>query len=166
MIAGMMRSTFTALFAVLLMASTLQAQTSPAADPERQAAAKDLMQAMNVQEQFHKTLASLQNLLSQQLKSQAGGDKAMAIITKIFDPESQEVKTYLTDAEAALTNFYAERFTTEELKEVAAFQRSPAGKKLQASIPEMVGSLGPPLAKFQEGVKKQIVDELSAKPKE
>ncbi len=163
MLAGAMRFTLTAILA-LFMAVAGHAQTAP--DPERQAAAKDLMAAMNVQEQFHKTLTSVQNLLSQQMKTQPGGEKAIALIGKIFDPESQDVKTYLTDAEAALLTFYTERFTTEELKEIAAFQRSGAGKKLQASIPDMIGALGPPLGKFQESVKKQLVDELSTKPKQ
>jgi hypothetical protein len=121
---------------------------------------------MNVQEQFNKTLASVQNLLSQQMKTQPGGDKAVALIGKIFDPDSADVKAYLADAETALVAFYAERFTTEELKDITAFQSSPAGKKLQANIPDMVQSLGPPLAKFQESVKKQLVEELTAKPKQ
>jgi uncharacterized protein len=148
----------------LLMAGAVQAQSTP--DPDRQAAAKDLMAAMNAPEQFHKTLSSVQNLLAQQMKTQPAGEKAIALIAKIFDPESPDVKTYLADAENALLTFYAEHFTTDELKEIAAFQRSAAGKKLQASIPEMVGSLGPPLAKFQEGVKTKLVEELSAKPKQ
>ncbi len=164
MLAGATRFTLTALFA-LFIASAAHAQSTPP-DADRQAAAKDLMAAMNVEEQFHKTLTSVQSLLSQQMKTQPGGEKAIALIAKIFDPASPDVKNYLTDAEAALLTFYAERFTTEELKEIAAFQRSAAGKKLQASIPDMVGALGPPLGKFQESVKKQLVEELSAKPKQ
>lgn len=163
MLADAMRFTLTAILAVFLTGAA-HAQTAP--DPDRQAAARDLMVAMNVQEQFHKTLASVQNILSQQMKTQPGGEKTTALIAKIFDPESQDVKNYLTDAEAALLAFYAERFTTEELKDIATFQRSVAGKKLQASIPDMVGSLGPPLSKFQESVKKQLIEELSAKPKQ
>lgn len=149
-------------FSLALFAGLAHAQGAP--DADRQAAAKDLMAAMNVQEQFNKTLASVQNLLAQQMKAQPGGDKATALIGKIFDPESADVKAYLTDAEAALVTFYAERFSTEELKEITAFQRSAAGKKLQANIPDMVQALGPPLAKFQESVKRKLVDELSAKP--
>jgi len=167
MLAVAKRLAVSALLALALTASvitaTAQAQTAPA-DPDRQAAAKDLMAAMNVQEQFHKTLNSVQSLLSQQMKTQPGGDKAIALVAKIFDSESEDVKAYLIDAEAALVTFYAERFTTDELKEIAAFQRSASGKKLQAAIPDMVGSLGPPLAKFQESVKKKLVEELSAKP--
>lgn len=165
MLANISRMTAAVLFAALLFSGSAHSQGTPP-DAERQAAAKELMAAMNVQEQFHKTLSSVQNLLSQQMKTQPGGDKAMALIAKIFDPNSADVKTYLTDAEAALLAFYAERFTTQELKEITAFQSSAAGKKLQANIPDMVQSLGPPLGKFQESVKKQLVEELSAKPKQ
>lgn len=164
MLARATRLTVAMLVSLFLVTSAAQAQATP--DPERTAAAKDLLVAMNVQEQFHKTLSSVQNLLSAQMKTQPGGEKTLALIAKIFDPESQDVKTYLTDAEVALQVFYADRFTVEELKEIAAFQRSAAGKKLQAAIPDMVGALGPPLGKFQESVKKQLVEELSAKPKQ
>lgn len=165
MLSAITRTTTAALIALVMSTGVALAQGA-APDADRQAAAKDLMAAMNVEEQFHKTLTSVQSLLTQQIKTQPNNEKAVALIGKIFDPASPDVKTYLTDAEAALTAFYAERFTVDELKEIAAFQRSAAGKKLQASIPEMVGALGPPLGKFQESVKKQLVEELSAKPKQ
>lgn len=165
MMSAVTRSTIAAVLALAMAAGAAFAQGTPP-DADRQAAAKDLMAAMNVEEQFNKTLTSVQSLLTQQIKTQPNNEKAVALIGKIFDPSSPDVKAYLVDAEAALTGFYAERFTTEELKEIAAFQRSAAGKKLQASIPDMVGALGPPLGKFQESVKKQLVEELSAKPKQ
>lgn len=142
------------------------AQDQPAVDPERAAAAKELLAAMKVQEQFHKTLDSMQNVLAGQMKAQPGGDKAVATIAKVFEPESEHVRVYLTDAEAAMTRFYAERFTAAEMKEISAFYASASGQKLQAAIPDMVQALGPPVVKFQESVKKVIMDELSAKPKQ
>lgn len=165
MLSPMIRTMTMALLAALLSVSAVQAQATPP-DADRQAAAKELMAAMNVQEQFNKTLASVQTLLSQSLNNQPGGEKAMQMMSKIFDPASPDVKAYLTDAEAALVTFYAERFTTEELKEITKFQQSEPGKKLQAHIPDMIQAMGPPLAKFQESVKNQLMQELTAKPKQ
>lgn len=88
------------------------------------------------------------------------------LLDKIFDPKGTEVNAYFNDAEAAYVAFFSERFTTDELKQITAFQASPVGKKMQASTPEMIGALGPSLGKFQESIKKQIVDELQAKPKQ
>lgn len=154
-----------ALLSVLVLAQPAFAQKPPL-DPAKETAAKELLAAMNVQEQFRKTLDSMQAVLGQQMKTQPGGDKAMATIGKIFASDSEHVKTYLADAETAMVAFYAERFTAEEMKEITAFQLSAAGKKLQSSMPDMVQALGPPIAKFQDGVKKILVDELSAKPKQ
>jgi hypothetical protein len=153
------------LLGVAVLVQPVLAQKPPL-DPVKEAAAKELLAAMNVQEQFRKTLDSMQAVLAQQIKAQPGGDKAVATIGKIFAADSEHVKSYLTDAETAMVAFYAERFTAEEMKEITAFQVSAAGKKLQSSMPEMVKALGPPIAKFQESVKKILVDELSAKPKQ
>lgn len=153
-----------ALLVLAVMAVPLAAQDA-AVDPAKQAAAKDLLAAMNVQEQFRKTLDSMQNVLAAQMKAQPGGDKAMSLIAKVFEADSDHVKAYLADAETAMLGFYASRFTTEEMKDITTFQLSPAGKKLQAAMPEMVQALGPPIGKFQESVKTIMMQELTAKPK-
>jgi hypothetical protein len=152
-----------AMLALLFAVGGLQAQT---VDPAREAAAKDLMNAMNVQEQFQKSTTAMKDLLTKQMASQPGGDKMKVVMDKIFDPQSEGVKVYFVDAEAAYIAFFAERFTVEEMKEIAVFQSSPVGRKMQDAMPDMIGALGPPLAKFQESIKKQIVEELQAKPKE
>lgn len=162
MTASVKRSMLMVLLSVLA-ATGLNAQT---VDPAREAAARELMQAMNVQEQFQKSTTAMKDLLTKQMAAQPGGDKMKAVMDKIFDPSSESVKTYFADAEAAYITFFATRFTVEEMKEIAVFQASPVGRKMQGATPDMIASLGPPLAKFQEGIKKQIVDELQAKPEQ
>lgn len=152
-----------AILVALLAATALNAQT---ADPAREAAAKDLMKAMNVQEQFEKSTTAMKDLLTKQMEAQPGGDKMKAVMDKIFDPSSESVKTYFADAEAAYVAFFASRFTVEEMKEIAVFQSSPVGRKMQDAMPDMIASLGPSLTKFQDGIKKQIIEELQAKPKQ
>jgi hypothetical protein len=164
MSATLLRSVLGTLVFVLATAGA-SAQDASGPDPARVAAAKELMVAMDVQEQFQKTTAAMKDLLTQQMQSQPGGDKMKAVMDKIFDPSSEGIKTYFTDAEGAYVNFFASRFTVEELKEIAVFQSSPVGKKMQASMPDMIAALGPPLAKFQESIKKQVLEELQAKPK-
>ena len=141
------------------------AQTPPP-DADRVAAAKDLLDAMKAKEQFQKTLDTVQKVLSRQMQAQPNGDKAMPVIAKTFEPGSAEVTAYFVDAETAMLNFYTERFTAEEMKAIASFQRSPAGQKLQAASTDMMGALGPPLNKFQESLKKVLVEQFGPKPKQ
>lgn len=153
------------LFVLLLLASMTVSLHAQATDPARVAAAKDLMAAMNVQDQFHKSTTAMKDLLISQMQAEPGGDKVKTLMDKIFDPNSDGIKTYFADAETAYITFFAERFTPEEMKEIAAFQSSAVGRKMQGAMPDMIAALGPPLAKFQEHIKKAVVEEFQAKPK-
>lgn len=161
MITLLSRLALAAILSLTVLAGA-EAQTPP--DAERAAAAKDLMAAMKTDDQLNKTLDSVKGLLTQQLKSQPGGDKAMEVINKVFAPDSEALKAYLVDAEASMIAFYSERFTAAEMKDIAAFQRSPSGEKLRAAMPDLIQALGPPLGKFQTALKKTLVEELNPKP--
>ena len=72
------------------------------------------------------------------------------------------MKTYLADVEEAAAAFYAERFTVEELKAVADFQRSPAGRKFQTETPQLMSVMIPRITKFQQGLIEDMQKGLTA----
>jgi hypothetical protein len=60
-----------------------------------------------------------------------------------LDPAAMEVAKKLANADEELVNsiavVYAQKFTEAELKEIASFYQSPAGKKMTTELPSVLG---------------------------
>jgi uncharacterized protein len=109
------------------------AQKSPAADPERVSAAKDMFKAMGQDAQFEAVINTMMRGMAQQLKQQRPAaatqiDEAATLMIGKFLARKGE----MVDLTAAL---YAEKFTAAELREVTAFYISPIGKKMVSEQP-------------------------------
>ena len=123
-------------------------------DPARIAAAKDLLQAMGGGDQARASIGQFVEALILEIRQK---DESVAAPASLFlrsetQPDRPRVKTYLADVEEAAATFYAERFTVEELKAVADFQRSAAGRKFQAETPQLMSVMIPRITKFQQGL--------------
>jgi len=128
-----------AMCALLLFAgaSVAAAQQTPAPDPARIAAAKDLMEVTGVNKQLDGMIAAMAQDFRTGATDVAGAAAAEAA-GKEFDSHMARLMTY---REAMLNDFaalYAEKFTAEELKSVADFYRSPTGAKFIQVMPELI----------------------------
>jgi uncharacterized protein len=145
---------------LLLGAGRVSAQHTP----EHMAAAMDLMQAMNVEQTL---AASIETVLHSQIQNHPDFRQfegtMRAFFTRYMSWES------LRDRYAAI---YADAFTEAELREMAAFYRTPVGQKLSRATPDLMargGALGEEavrahLPELQEMIMRQVQTSSGAKP--
>lgn len=138
------------------------------ADPARVAAAKDLLQAMGGIEQARASISQFVEALIAEItsKDQSISGPASLFLRSETQPDRPRVKQFLAGVEEAAAGFYAERFTAEELKTIADFQRSAAGKKFQAETPQLMGVMIPRMTAFQQGLIEDMQKGLTAGRKE
>lgn len=122
-------------FAALLVigASTLPSSAQLAPDPARVAAAKDLITAMGADAQFDTVVDALLNGLKNSLKQQRPA--AAAEIDDVMKRLAEKFKARKSEVSEMSAPIYAEHFTLEELKELAAFYSTPIGRKLVTQLP-------------------------------
>lgn len=144
-----MKKLFAALSIAGLALSTIShAQT---ADPKQEWAAKVV--ALQQGPELERLVDQLADSTTQELlqnwapKLQSNVPKAKQ--KQVTDELNAELKTYFTDVSRVITSkvgkvstdalvpAYVQRFTLEELKQIAAFFESPAIKKYQAAAPEL-----------------------------
>jgi hypothetical protein len=117
------------------VAGVLAQQASPAADPARVAAARELFRAMGAEASFKTVIDTLTIGMAQIIKQQQPGkaseiDEVFQMLREKFYQRSNEV----VDMVAPL---WAEKFTAEELGEIARFFATPIGKRFVAAQPEI-----------------------------
>lgn len=142
-----------ACLAAAFLASPLLAEDAKAPDPARAAAAKELVDTMGNTAQAQ---ASIEQFVAALVSDIASKDEKLAKPAELFlrletQPDKPRVKAYIAETEKLATDFYAERFTTDEMKAIVAFQKSDAGRKFQNLTPELVGAkLVPRITQFQQ----------------
>lgn len=128
-----------AALAPLLGAAAGSAQEQSEPDAARLTAARALVAALGGRDQASSTVDRLRSALIANIQSQQPA-KAVgfaAYAEKVMAPDGDIVGKYLGDVESLAVNFYARRFSAEELAAITAFQTSPAGRKFQAVTPEL-----------------------------
>ena len=129
------RALASVLLAALLAPASLAQGAAP--DPQRVAAAKELMEVTGVNKQLDEMIAVMGEGFRTGAEDAAGKAKADEA-GKEFDAHMRRLMSYraaMLDDFAAL---YAEKFTLEELRQVTDFYRSPAGAKFVQSVPELI----------------------------
>jgi hypothetical protein len=139
--------------------TTAQLAESPA---EKIAAAKALFAAAGGRDTAIKAMDQMRTAMAAQLRqaNPAQADKLEGVMAKLLAPSHPRVATYLTEVEEAGVKFYAEKFTISEMKAIAEFQSSPAGKKAQQVMPEMMAQIAGPFVRFQQGMIGELQTEL------
>ena len=101
-----------------------------AASAAAAAAAQELFKAMKLQENLSETAAAM-------IDSEVSRNPGLTPYRQIM---LQWLKKYMTweTMQPELTKMYTETFTEAELKQMAAFYGSPAGKKSLEKLPEMM----------------------------
>jgi hypothetical protein len=148
-----------ALAAALFAAGPVRAQTpTPSVAPENLAAARELVSAMKVADQFKAQVPSLiANIKPVIVQNRPEVEKKYEAMMPTFQQQAMQRINELTDA---LATIYAQSFTVDELHAVAAFYRTPAGQKLNEPNPTVNSQSMQAVKQFQlavvDNIKKQI----------
>ncbi len=121
---------------VLVLGGSATAQENPK-DPERMAAALELIEVTGAKKQIDLML----NVMKQGVgvgAREAGGGPAGAKAEQDFSAFTEKFKTYRDQMVDEFATLYAERFTAAELKEISALYRSGAGAKFISAMPELM----------------------------
>jgi len=132
-------------FALLAVGVLVCGQAARADDKSHKAAARDLFKAMDLEGQYAATIDVALEQINKTSPTPLSADqkgKMKKFFTKYMGYEGMEDD---------LVKMYTKNFTEDELKEVANFYKTPAGKKLASKTGEMT-KLGMELAqkKVQE----------------
>ncbi|TFW18879.1 DUF2059 domain-containing protein [Duganella callida] len=171
-------SLFTAV-ALVCAAPAMAQQAQP--DPAAVAAAKDLFDSMNYRAVMHGMMQQMAQGLAGSMR--AGATAAINNNAKLSAEEKQKALAKMeADLPAAVNTMqtvmndpgmideiidqtvpiYARNFSADELKQIAAFYRTPVGQKMLANMPKLMGEgmqvgqqivarrLGPMLQKAQQ----------------
>lgn len=126
--------------AVLLAMSALlgDARAQGAQDPDRMAAARELMDATGV----NKQLDDMITIMVQGFSRGAGSSGSGQMATNAFE---QMMKRFLDYRQPMLDDFatlYADRFTAPEMRQISEFYRSGAGARFISMMPELMRAGG------------------------
>lgn len=130
------RMALSAIAVVLVLAAPATAQENPA-DPERVAAAMELIEVTGAKKQIELMLDMMKQGMGAGAR-ESGRGEADAQAEKDFAAFSAKFKSYRDQMVEEFASLYAERFTAAELKEVSAFYRSGTGAKFISAMPELM----------------------------
>jgi hypothetical protein len=129
---------------------------APATDPQTTAAVKSMLEAMDIRKTMVATYAQMEQAMPAMMKSQIAS--MIAADARLNPQQRKEVQAKLDRvlpgmvkamnaifADATLIDemidemvpLYANNFTTAEINELAAFYRTPVGRKMMASMPKL-----------------------------
>jgi hypothetical protein len=160
MMTSMRAATFAGVLAALVFCAGPAAPQSPA--PEAVAAAKELVESSRAGDQ----VKALLPLIVQQIKPLVVQNRPE--VERDFDtlmPLMMEImNTQLGAFTDAMALIYARNFTVDELRQIQAFYRTPAGQKLLEKLPVITQESFAVGNKFGQGIANElrgkVIDEL------
>jgi hypothetical protein len=120
-------------FLALACPAFAQAQ---APDPERLAAAKEMMEASRVDRQFAQVIPLLLDRLKESFSRVA--PERRAIIENVFEQMQSKFVSRRSELLDQIAVLYAQRLEAAEMRAVAEFYRSPVGSKLIDVQPDIM----------------------------
>lgn len=145
-----------AAFAFAFAAPSFAEEATPAVDPARMAAARDLMEVTGVTKQLDSMMDVMQAQFAANAKQAGASEKASedfkATLSKILLFKDEMINDFAV--------LYAETFTAEEMKTVADFYRSGTGAKFIALTPELMKKGAVIGVKYS----KKLLDQIKADP--
>lgn len=151
-----------ALLLLTLPAAGAFAQAA-APDPARLAAAQELVASMGGDDQARASVTAFVDAINADLRQKVP-QKAPALEAFLkgeLAADKPRLKELLADLQNLAVTFYAERFTVDELKAIAAFQKSAAGRKFQETTPRLMTLLAARMQDFQGSLMRDLQGELS-----
>jgi hypothetical protein len=132
------RSCLIATALLLAMAATAPAQTPPAPSPSHLQAAREVAIGSGITRSFDSLLPVFGEQIKQNTLTRPEIQKDLTDVLTKLEPEMEQQKQELINAAARI---FAARMAEAELKEVAAFFKSPAGKRYVDIQPLMLDEL-------------------------
>lgn len=151
-----------AFVAVLLLAAPAQAQSY---SPESLAAAKEMINTINLADQFKNVIPMLlKNLKPAIVQGRSNVDRDYDVMAPIVIEGFQARTGELIEAVAII---YSSHFSAEELRTVTAFYKTPAGQTFLQKQPDIAQQTMTAGYKFGQSVaadvQKRIIEELRKK---
>ncbi|MDP9838467.1 hypothetical protein J2T09_003235 [Neorhizobium huautlense] len=124
-------------------------------------AARDVITSIQATERFDNILPNLAERLKAEfiLSSPNFQDK----ISETVDAEAIALAPRRADLEKEAATAYAKAFTEDELKQIAAFHSSAAGKKFLSTLPLVQRELGRAAEIWANGVSRDLTSQSTAK---
>lgn len=126
----------TALMFAVLPAAAEEAKPAGAADPERIAAAREMMVATGVDKSLDGIITAMSQGFAKGAKADVNAEGKKA--SDAFDAVMKKFLGYKEDMLNDFATLYADTFTASEMKEVTAFYKSGTGAKFIASMPALM----------------------------
>jgi len=151
-----MRTSCVCLAALLLAVVPVSARADEAS---HRRAAEELLKAADGQKAMQ---AAIDQMLDLQIKAQPQMAKYRGAMRKFFDK-------YLSfeSLKDDMIKLYMEEFTEKELREIAAFYRTPTGKKAIAKLPALMakgGQIGLKKVMAHQDELRKLIEEEAKKP--
>lgn len=142
----------------LAFGASAQAQEIPASQLK---AARDVISSIQATERFDNILPNLAERLKAEfiLASPNFQDK----ISSTVDEEALALAPRRAALETESATIYAKSFTEEELKAIAAFHSSPAGKKFLSTLPLVQRELGRAAEIWANGISRDLTNQSTEK---
>lgn len=149
--------------AILIAVSpSAMAQSTPP-DAARIAAAEALVTAMGGDDQASTSVTAFVDAINADLRQKLP-QKAPALEAYLkaeTATDKSRIKELLADLKKLAVDFYATRFTVEEMQSIAAFQKSPAGRKFQETTPRLMTLLAGRMQDFQGTLMRDLQGQLA-----
>ena len=181
-----MKKTLTLLATVaVLAAAPAFAQSTPAADPATVAATRQMLEAMKVRDLMVQSMEQVMQSIPAQMKSMVRAmiqndpklddeqkQQALAKFEQALPKLMEAVQITLNDPGlvdemiAEMVPLYARTYTTAEIRQLAAFYKSPLGQKMLAATPKLMAEsmdisnrvMAPRMQKLMGDIAKSIAE--------
>ena len=152
-----------ALAAALFAAGPVRAQTpTPSVAPENLAAARELVSAMKVADQFKAQVPSLiANIKPVIVQNRPEVEKKYEAMMPTFQQQAMQRVDELTEAMATI---YARYFTVDDLHVIAAFYGTPTGQKVLEVNPSITAQNVQAVNQFGRAVADDIKKQMGEHP--
>jgi uncharacterized protein len=141
---------------VLRAAVVAEAQTP---SPDALNAARELLSVMSP-DMVSQTVQGMMGQIWPSLEQQFGSKVDQATLAELRSEFERSLQQFATDSMQDAPAIYARYFTADELHQIAAFYRTPAGAKALQTLPKVMsdyfGTMVPRMANFQQQMNTRV----------
>jgi hypothetical protein len=153
------------LFVLLVFLLPVSAAMAQAPSPEALSAANELLETMHYKEQVSAILPGVMKALKPSIvQGRAEVDREYDVLLPVM---LDGFKTRLSELSAAAAIVYSRNFSSEDLRALIAFYKTPTGQRLLQKLPAVTQDLMTAGGKFGQSVaedmRKKMIEELRKK---
>ncbi|MBC2886689.1 DUF2059 domain-containing protein [Ochrobactrum sp. CM-21-5] len=145
-------------FSALVLIAGVHAASAQEISEAHLEAARSAIAAINATEQFDEILPNAARALKGELIQK--DPNLEALITKTVDDKALALASRRADLETESARAYAKAFSEDELKAIAAFYTSPAGKKLLSEGPIVTREVVKAANIWQNGIARDLAQSV------